>query len=209
MRSETINIFKFSELSENASKKAIEWYRSGRNDEFYQDEIIETVKKVAKLFNLKFGNEYTDIRYSNIDNNILELSGVRLYKYIINNYYNELFAPKYIKMLHRELKCKQFICEVGTNYKGDKYTQLFSKLHKTNCCTLTGVCYDNDILKPVYDFLLKPTNGTTLEDLIQSIEHAIDKCFTDTENWVNSDEYIIDTIEANEYEFTEDGKRYK
>lgn len=208
MRTVRTKVYKFSELSEQAKEKAIEWYRNGNTYDDYSREIIESAKKVAELFNLKFGREYTDIRTSHIDDNILELKGIRLYKYLINNYYNELFTPKYIKAIDRELRCKQFICKVNTDYKGEKYTMIYSKLKRDNSCVLTGVCYDMDILQPVYDFLKRPDKSTTFEDLMNEIEGAISKTFSSNEELVNSDEYITDTIEANEYEFTKDGNRF-
>jgi hypothetical protein len=44
--------------------------------------------------------------------------------------------------------------------------------------------------------------------LIRSIENAITKCYRDEEEWQNSDEYIKEMIEANEYDFTKDGKLF-
>ena len=44
-------------------QKAIEKYRENNSDyQFSFDEITGAVKKMAKLFNLKFGREYTDLR---------------------------------------------------------------------------------------------------------------------------------------------------
>jgi hypothetical protein len=208
MKTVTVNIYKFSELSEDAKQKAIDNYRSQGVDQFYYDEIIDSIKKLSDIFNLKFGRKYTDIRTGHIEDNILQLSGVRLYKYLINNYYVDLFRPKYIKCIDREIRCKQFICEVNKYKNGTISTFLYSKMKYDNSCVLTGVCYDDDILKPIYDFLNKPEKSVTFEDLIQDVECAIQKTFNDTEEWVNSEEYITEIIEANEYEFTEDGNRY-
>jgi hypothetical protein len=206
MKTITINLYKFNELSEKAKQTAINDYRNEQDNYIYYDEIIETVKKLIDLFNLKTGNRYTDIRCSHIDDTILELSGVRLYKYIMNNYGKELFTPKFKKCIDREVKSKSYICKVDTNWKGEKYTMLYYK-HKTdNSCVLTGVCYDDDILKPVYDFLSKPDKNTTFEDLISEIESAIKKTFDNTEQWLNSDEFITEEIENNGYDFTENGK---
>ena len=206
MKTITINLYKFDELSEKAKQTAIDKYRNKHDNYFYYDEIIESVKKLIDLFNLKTGNTYTDLRCSHINDTILELSGVRLYKYILNNYGKELFTPKYKKSIDREVKSKAYICKVDTDYKGEKYTFLYDKQKTDNSCVLTGVCFDDDILKPVYDFLKKPTNNTNFEDLISEIETAIQKCFDSTEQWLNSDEFITEEIEANEYYFTEAGE---
>lgn len=205
MRTIRIKLYKFNELSKDAKEKAINDWRNSDNY-FYFQEIEESVKSVIELFNLKTGRTLDDIRTSHIDDCILELKGVRLYKYLINNYSNDLFKPKYIKLINGIKTGKQFIFKVHKDHKGEPYTQIYSKNFVSDCCTLTGICYDNDILQPVYDFLKKPESNTTFEDLIKDIENAISKCYRDTEEWINSDEYIIETIEANEYEFTQDGK---
>ena len=208
MRTIRTKIYKFSELSKEVKEKAIENYRRSSNNDFDYSEIQESVKAVIELFNLKTGRTWDDIRTSHIDDSILELKGVRLYKYIINNYYDSLFTPKYIGSKDRKITGKQFIFEVHKDYKGNDYTLILSKLKRDNSCPLTGVCYDNDILQPVYDFLKMPYNTVTFEDLIREIESAITKCYRDQEEWTNSDEYIQETIEANDYEFTRNKNRY-
>jgi len=92
------NLYSFNELSKESQEKAINNYRNdGRDYLFYYDDIISSVKKVIELFGLKTGNQYDDIRTSHIYDDILNLSGVRLYKYLVNQYYSDLFKPKYIK----------------------------------------------------------------------------------------------------------------
>ena len=211
MRTIRTKVYQFSELNEKAQQTAIEKWRqqnceSGNNQTYY-DEVIDTIKKVVELFDLKIGRQYDDIRYYHIDDNILQLSGIRLYKYILNNYGNTLFKPAYIRRIGRAVNWRQFICKVGKGVNGE-YTAIYSRMRKNSDCVLTGVCYDNDILRPVYDFLQKPEKSVTFEDLIQDIESAIRKTFEDTEEWVNSDEFIMDEIEANNIEFTEDGRPF-
>lgn len=109
--------------------------------------------------------------------------------------------------IDKEVNYKPFICKVGTNHKGEKYTQIYSRIFRVNDgCPLTGVYFDYNILQPVYDFLKKPGKSTTFEDIIKDIESAIFKTFEETENWINSDSFIIDLFEANEYRFLKNGK---
>ena len=211
MRTARLKVFKFNELTDKAKQTAIENYRNrGYDYSFYYDEITESVKAVVELFNLKTGSQYSDLRTPHIDDNILELSGARLYTYIINNYGYKLFKPSYIRTIDGEKKLsKLFVCSYFTGRDGLKFTQIFSKWRKySDSCTLTGVCYDNDILQPVYDFLKKPTSKTNFQDLINDIESAISKAYRDVEEWTNSDEFIQDEIEANEYEFLQDGTQF-
>lgn len=190
MQTIEINLYSFSELSEEAKRKALDNYESYHDESFYSDELIESVKQLCDVFNLKTGNRYTDLRTDWIDYDVLNLSGIRLMKYIINNYDRYLFEGK-------------FYC---TPFRNGTYKHRYSKIIKDNSCTLTGCGYDMAILDPVYKFLKKPCKYTTFEDLIKQIESAIYKVFEDIDEWVNSDEYKTDNFEANEYLFTEDGK---
>jgi len=206
MKTIRTKVYEFNELNDKAKQTAISQYRDKDRDyQFFYDELISSVKKVVELFNLKLGREWTDIRTSHIDDTICELSGVRLYKYILNNYGEDLFKPLYIKSIDRPVKWKQFICKVHKGNSGE-YTILYSKYKTDNSCPLTGVYYDNDILHPVYSFLSRPEKSTTFESLISEVESAIKKTFDDTEEWVNSDEFISKEIQANKYNFTKDGK---
>ena len=214
MKTIRTKVYQFNELTEQAKEVAINWYRNDGNDGYiYADEIIESVKKVAELFNLKFGREYTDVRTSHIDDNIMELKGIRLYKYIVNNYWSSLFKRKYLGCIgdnrvikHRMSKTNFYDMKKGARVNSSNF--IYSNIQYDNSCTLTGVCYDMDILQPVYDFLEKPNTSTTFEDLMNEIESAISKTFQQNEDWVNSDEYITEQIEANEYDFTKDGNRF-
>lgn len=208
MRTIRIKLYKFSELSDKAKETALNNYRNkGYNDGSWE-EIKATVKEVCELFDLKTGRQWDDIKTGHIGSDIMELQGLRLYKYLVNNYYNDLFKPAYIKSIDRPVKWKQLVCKVRKDYKGNEYTQLYSKQKRDNSCVLTGWCFDMDILDPVYKFLARPDKSTTFEDLMQDIGNAISKTFRDEEEWVNSDEYITDIFEANEYEFKEDGTIY-
>lgn len=208
MKTIEIKLYSFDELSEDAKENAINNYRNTDYDNFYADELIDSVKAFLELFNIDTYRSYSDFKLCNVDANILELQGIRLYKWIMNNYYSDLFKPKYIKSIDNEIYSRALICKVKTNYKGIKYTQIYSKVNVSNDCILTGVCYDDNILKPIYDFLSKPDKNTTYEDLMKDVENAVAKAYQDIEDWINSDEYIIENIQSNNYEFTKDGKRY-
>lgn len=206
MRTVTQTLYTFSELSEQAQQRAIEQHRNkGYDYSHYFDEITNSVKAAADVFGLKFGGEYTDLRFSHIDDNLLELSGVRLYKWLINNHYSDLFKPIYIKTVSGKYKNKLFYCKTSKN---QEYTTIYSRWKRSADCVLTGVCYDNDILQPFYDFLKKPSSHTTLEDLFKEMEGAIEQTYKDCEEWINSYEFIADELEANGYEFTEEGETF-
>jgi hypothetical protein len=94
------------------------------------------------------------------------------------------------------------------NYKYDCVKHRTSRIKKVNNidgCPLSGVCYDNDFLKPIIDFMKSPKSSITNIDLeLPSYEVVAQNDF----DWMNSDEYIDESIQCNEYEFTKDGNRY-
>jgi len=199
------NVYSFSELSNDAKETALNNYRNSNNgdSEIYSGEIIDSVKALIELFNLKIGRTYSDLRYSHLEDNILQLSGARLYKWLINNYSKNWIDRNYISK-HKDGSFKNSYFQ----YKYDCVKYRKSRISVTNNlenCPLTGVCYDMDIMQPVIDFLKKPDNST-FEDLINGIESAISKTFNNVDKWINSDEFIKDELEANDYQFTEDGK---
>lgn len=208
MKTIEIQLYKFNELSEEAKNTAISNFDASDDVYFAYDEIKDSVTAMADLLGLKFGREYTDLRYGHLEDSILNLSGARLYTYLVNNYYSSLFKPKYIKTIDRHVSWKQFICKQAKGHVTPEYTQIYSKNFKDSDCVLTGACFDNDVLQPVYEFLKKPTNST-FEDLIKDIENAIYKLYRDTGDYYNSREYIVETLESNDCcDFTSNGKMH-
>jgi hypothetical protein len=190
MRTQEISIYKFSELPEDTQEKVIEHFREG-DQNFWSKENEETLKAFEEFFPVKIKDwEYGVRNYINFtltcDETIEPLTGVRLLKYILNNYGTRLFKPKYLK--HVKGKAR------------------YSRINKDTCCVLTGYCIDDDTLQPIYDFLKTPSNSVTLQDLMNDCLHAwVFACRRDYEH-AYSDEAIKETIDANEYEFTEEGK---
>lgn len=188
-----LKLFTFNELSENAKAKALNDFNySEYNFEYIYDDANNTLKAFKDTF-------------ENNDSNINELEVLRLYKYIINNYYNVLFKPKYIGSLkkdvpvyHKRIKTKQ--------YKNGKISNFYySNVLKDNCCVLTGVCYDNDILAPIYEFLKSPYN-INFDELISDCLDSLEKSIQNEINYNYTDEAKAEYLNENDYYFTIDGK---
>ena len=183
MRTIEISIYKFSELSDESKRKALDIFEPFV-DHIWVD-VYETIQKFCEIFGVKTGSNYFDVRTSNIDDNILELTGQRLRTYLINNFYSEIYKPKtYYKGVNKKRKSKIFV---------------------NNDCVLTGVCYDHDMLEGIYNFIQKPCNHTNFKDLIGNAFHDLRKSVEDEASYRYSDEAKIEDIEANDYEFYEDG----
>ena len=211
MKTIELKLYKFSELSETAKEKAIEkWRNDSYNDQpWFIDEANDSFEKFTELFNIKWRSiDYqetyrNDYSFSNIDDNIRQLSGQRLATWLWNNHKTDLFKKKYLKHFDGH-KQHQNIVNHTAKQTGNKYCFYYSPLQLEHSCVLTGVCYDEDILGPIYEFLDKPTNDD-FEDLMNDCINSLCKSVSDEIDYNNTDEAITETIEANDYDFTENG----
>ena len=193
MRTETITVYSFNELSDEAKQTALNGWRESnyQNGYAWENDNRESLKAFCDLFNVTL-DRYNNPRVHATDE-ILALSGVRLMAYLWNNYGNALYKPKYIynikQGVHAGMKSRYSKCQVE------------------NSCVLTGYCMDDDILQPVYEAMHKPYAGD-FQDLISECIQAYETAVEQDHDYQDSLEYCAESCEANEYEFTEDGKRY-
>ena len=211
MRTIEIQVYSFDELSEKAQQRAIQDYRNGGVcDDYIWNEAKQTVMAFHEIFPTKTGNRsWLDVNTDYIDDNVLELSGLRLQKYLWNNFKSDLFLGKYIgnydsqnKVNHKRIESKWY---KNSNKWGNYY---HSGITLNNDCVLTGICYDDCLLKPLYEFLSTKdvrndgrTYGDLLKECFENLSVSIDKEIA----YLNSDEAIIENIKANNYEFEENG----
>lgn len=74
-------------------------------------------------------------------------------------------------------------------------------------CPFTGFHMDEYLLDPMREYLKDPVDHT-MEELIQEgVDNWVKQYVADWEHCY-TDEYIFDYLQANEYEFTEDGTIY-
>jgi hypothetical protein len=205
-------VYKFNELKPKAKEKAIEQYRStgmiAEDIQIRYDEAHETVKAFHNVFGTEEGTRsWLDVRTEHIDDNTLSLKGLRLQKYIWNNYSRDLYKGKYYSLWSKK--------DVSYKHHKEGHPVLktrYSKVMLDNNCVLTGTAYDHSLLQPMYDFLenyrLKADyySYMDLETLLNDCFASLDKTMKEEEDYFNSDESIIESIQSNEYEFTQDGK---
>lgn len=187
-------VFKFDELSPVSQQKAIDNNRDAYSDASYiYDEAHDSVKAFHEIFGTQEGRKsWLDANTSMSNENILLLKGLRLAKYIWNNYKTSLYKGKYYSTSNKSRH---------------------SKIILDNCCVLTGVSYDDILLQPVYEFLegkLRPDYNTYMDfealvnDCFESLRIALEK----EEDYLSTDEYIREQLYENECEFTRDGKNF-
>jgi hypothetical protein len=204
MRQEVINIYKFHELPAESQAKAVErWRDANYEEQFYgSDEALESIKKGLDAFSCDLRNYSIDwsnpngsdftIRYPE---NAEELTGNRLRTWLINNADSgTLTKPKHYG---------KYIS--GAKGQKGRY-QRYSRILKTeSSCPFTGVCYDESFLDPIRKFIQKPDNST-LSDLMEDACIAVNRDIESEIEYQNTDAAIIETLEANDYEFYLNGK---
>jgi len=175
----TIKVYKFTELSNEAKKYAIENWRNEGHEYFWTDEGVITLKEFCKRFDIEL-NDYNlgywpyecsiNVDTATYDMDTEKMLGIRAWKFLQNNYEKDIEAFRN--------------------------------------CKATGYCFDYSIIAPLIDFMHKP-------DLLISLADVYDACFDnfvrtwcDNVQYQDSDEYIAEHLEANNYEFFEDGKIY-
>lgn len=193
MRIKTIALYKFSELSEESKKRAIERYRESNDEIFWQDEIFDSMIKVfekcdgVSLKDYSLGLcSYSYVKSEFRDDATAELTGARALGWLENNLFSNLRMTRSQYLKNRK-------ANFGYGYRVGKIPD----------CPLTGYCADHDFLEALTENVL---SGKTLKDSFNSLADTYVKLLESENDSQNSEEYISEHFEANEYEFTEDGK---
>jgi hypothetical protein len=202
--------YNFNELSDNAKENALNEYRCWNDHSWIYDNASESMNAFHKIFNTKIGRQsyYFTIDTSNIDENILNLSGLRLRKYLINNFSYALYKGQYFSITSKK---PSFNKHYPNGYFDCKTR--YSKIMKENFCVLTGLICDDYLLSPIYKFIdeyskdIRNNNYVTFEDLLGNCCHSLKQSVDDEINYNNSDDVIAEFFDNNGYEFDEDGKR--
>jgi len=214
MRIKETKVYQFSELSDEAKETAIEGYRENMQEYFWADDGIASLKEFCKQFDIELkdyfldcggcGNNHVRFNADTYDFNADEIEGLKVYKYIINHYWHILYKPQYRGNIKNDtIKHKRIKHEKLSN--GSFFNSYHSGIFYDTCGNLTGYCMDDALLQPIYDFLRKP-DSRTLKDLYDDCFNAFIESWNRDVEYQYSDECIIETIKANEYEFTENGE---
>lgn len=214
MRTAEIKIFRITELSESAQEHAHFKYLS--NHFSYNEEISDTLKAFAKIFPIKIKNWSYDSQSANVSwefehfvsEDVQELSGIRLSAFLWNNYGKDLFKLKYKGALKKNYPVKHKRIEHTDHKNGNHSIHYYSAISFSTDCVLTGMCFDYDILEPIYKFLKKPDSGVDFEYLMQDCISSWEVAAKNEAENETSLEYFKDIAEANDYEFTENGERF-
>ena len=179
-----VNVFLFSELSESAQEKAVNDYRDRMNNYDimdYEQEIEKTAEKIERIL------------YDKVE--IGEKRG-RAFAFIYNNY------------IEPNLTFKKY-----WNHEYDKHR--VSNCIREFACPFTGMCYDYILMdaweewKTEYKEYLGTEYEPNVDRFVELLREHKEKELEQEYEYVTGFDYISETLDANGYEFLEDGTAYK
>ena len=197
MRTEEIKIYQFAELSEEAKQKAIQWGHDLNIYENWHDDIINDFKDNEDFFNI------TNVQYSGFwsqgDGAMFEYTGIN------NNFINSIIDS--LKLPNWKKKVLKHCLYVVANGKHLGHYSHHKSINHNIYIELDNGAerYDNiERLINLYSDEITIAIIEKYEDLAKDLYSDLEQSY----NYLTSKEAIIEAIELNEYEFTEDGKIY-
>ena len=212
MKEVKIRLYKFEELSSESKAKVIERERSKIQQwciDAWDSEHRATIKKFEEIFNVKvrdwsvsdYSHDYRFV-FSNdfYGMDASEVTGKYLLRFL-NSIYYDVRSGKYFSCGQR--------WENGKYHYSAKHSKI---LWEEFNCPLTGICYDNDILKPIWDWHKKPNWNLSLRDLVDECLESFFSSWEEENLYCGSDEYCIQELtESSVYEdvlYFEDGRKF-
>lgn len=196
MKTHTITTYDFDELSEDAKEKAVEHFQSLDGIYVWGEDNVESLKGFARWINGK--HDYS-----------ISLWGDSWAKVKVEGDYEIEISENEFEMLDcadmRGEDLLNFLKE--KHYFQNKYSDGWFTLENSSC-PFTGYCGDEDLLDPMREYIKNPDSETTLQELVNKCCERWVKSYVQDWEFAYSEEGIIELIEANEYQFTENGELY-
>ena len=212
MKQVKCNLYKFEELSEQSKKIVIDRERDKIQQwgvDAWESEHRDVLKKFEEIFDIEVRhwevNDYSHNYRFSFDHDFYEMDASEVKGKYLLRFLNSIY--------YDVRKGKYFSC--GDRWENGKfhYSSRYSKiLWEEGNCPLTGFCYDNEILQPIWDWHKKPNWNLSLKDLV---DECLENFFSQWEKemlYCASDDYCIQELtESSAYEDTlyfEDGTEF-
>lgn len=226
MKTITLQLYPFDELSEDIQKQIIEnerWNIMEQCMNDYSSDYKKSLKEFEKLTDTKANNWHVDYCGYHVNglcsnNPIYEcptdydknIYAENLYGKLLFRYINNAIMPHITKGEYYSTQGKY----IGGKFKyKNKYSQVILD-YKDNC-PLTGMCYDYYLLKPMIDYYDSWCNypvDFSLKNLIDQCYNSFFKCWHEEyEYWADDEDAIREELHNNQYEhrlYHKNGKVY-
>lgn len=184
----TVAIFTYNELSDEAKEFAYKKWLDSEREFYFGNDWLTSIKKGLDHFDFRLNDWQIDYYCASKgffrlitghDREVIKLTGIELKDYILGSYpvYYDLYTP-------------------------NKLVEVFE-----GNAPFTGMCYDEEFLQPIKDFLKEPYNITFFELMKLAVKAALKGLENDYE-YSQSKEYFEQEAESNEYEYFINGREY-
>lgn len=216
MRKEVINLYKFEELSDDAKQNAINKYRESMDWQIESEFITE--KFVEKLSDMGYPTDDLEWRLNYSQGDGVAFYGEMDIDKVMKRLENEGYDLNY--NLYRAIDSENLtitakIYRNSFGYHYSHYNTMKVEIDGDSIETMIEYLYGDldsdtdeyvDKYGEIYNFLLDLRD--CIHNDIKSVSKELEKeGYSDIE-YYSSDEFIAETLIANEYEFTEDGVMY-
>ena len=175
MKTKTINIYSFDELSEEAKEKALQDYKERNTEIFWMDETIESLEGLFKncdgisLKDYSLGEYHSWIRVDFTNEEVENFTGKRAMAWLENN----------------------LLSNIRVSYYGDKRKELrqYGKYYyagQIKPCPFTGYCVDDDLLD---DLIKEVKEGSDLKTAFEGLASTVQRIIQNEVEYQNSNEY--------------------
>ena len=195
-----MNVYSFDELSPKAQEFVLE-QRYENSYWPWTDDTNDVLSAFEQIFDISVDivggyNAYDNsfIIRTNFQYDEEDFTGVRLLKYLQNNYMQYLTKP---------------LVRYSKNYLNNGNKKYYSKVFSVvGDCSLTGYYLDCEIIDPIIEFVKRPTNNITLHELLcKCIEKYLKEAQSDFDSYY-SKEYASEDYSDRGSLFFSDGSIY-
>lgn len=189
-----VTVYTVDELSLKAKERAFDDFCKENSYPFGKENknVLEAFAKMfsVKLLRWEYGEHdgFVDF-YFDISRNISSLKGLKLLKYLQNNYFDQLVPFK----VYRKGK-KQRVSRIIK----DRDSGLFS---------LTGYWLDYEILKPIFEFLKRPYFINFYDLIADCIDSWLEACKKDYRYFYSMVSFI-EMSNSNDWLYFSNGERF-
>ena len=200
-------VFKFSELSDKAKARAREWYRQGALDYEWYDAVYEDAATIADILGIDLRTRKYTFQNGTVKHNGTNIGFSGFWSqgdgaHFEGTYKYAKGAPKAIKKHAPKdaelLRIAEALQKIQSQYFYKLAATVKHRGHyQHENCTDILVYHTDDYRDVPEDDIIE-----LLRDFMRWIYSQLEK----EHDCLNSDEQVDEAIQANEYEFTENGK---
>lgn len=215
MRTKTINLYKFDELSDKAKEKARGWYRS-LDDASWADSIYEAAETAAKIIGITINQRpYKTVGGETRYEPCIFWSGFASQGDGACFEGSYSYAKRSVKKIRKEFGTDEVLHAIADDLYEVQRSRRFSLTASVShtgryChsgCTSIIVSGNSSLCYGDHDGV----NKEDAEEVQRNLRRFMDWIYhglSEENDYQMSNECVDDNIRANEYEFTESGKRF-